>query len=102
MWRLLAGVDMTELADMAGISASTLSRIEAGLTVELRPHTLYKIAPHLVKLLEKHGIAFTATEYIESCYEKRNDNLRLKVTRRKFAKVRLARHEQQDLNKKAV
>lgn len=77
--RVKAGLSMTQLADRAGVSKTTVSNLERGETVRLRGVTLEKIGKALRDRMAERNQKLTIDEFIDAVFALRDAKLRGKA-----------------------
>jgi transcriptional regulator with XRE-family HTH domain len=96
--RLECGFDLSQLAELSGVSAPSVANIERGITKRLRGVTLQKIArvvrDHLAAT--EGGRKITIAEYIEICIAMRDKKLNERTEAERLTRCANARRPRSD------
>lgn len=77
--RLLAGLDYTRVAELAGVCVNTVSRLERGIVKKLRAGTVEKVAQALLDALTSRGLNQYTFEEIFLVVMAERDRKRVRV-----------------------
>jgi len=83
--RLSAGLNLNELARLAGVDDSTIAHIEQGKTVRLRAKTLENIGVALKQRFAELGQEFKLSQYIEAAIAHRDRMWTVRATAKRRA-----------------